>query len=33
MFAKEFWVETNIAWFVDTMDVSETGGNRKVWAD
>ena len=33
MFSEEFWVETDIAWFVDTMDVSETGGNGEVWAD
>jgi hypothetical protein len=31
--AEELWVELDISWFVDTMDVSKTGSDGEVWGD
>ena len=31
--AKKFWVKLNVTRFVDTMNISETGGNREVRGD
>lgn len=31
--AQQFRVKLNIAWLVDTVDVSEAGGYREVWRD
>jgi hypothetical protein len=33
MFAEKFRLETDIAWFVHTMDVSESSGDREVWSN
>jgi hypothetical protein len=33
MLAKQFWLKLNISGLVDTVDVSESSGNRKVWGD
>lgn len=27
---EQLWVETNVAWLVDTVDVTETRGNGEV---
>lgn len=29
---QEFWVETNVAWFIDSMDISKTSCNGEIWA-
>jgi hypothetical protein len=31
--AKELWVELDVSWLVDTVDVSETSGDGEVWGD
>lgn len=31
--AKKRWLELDVSWLVDTVDVSETGGNGEVWGD
>ncbi len=31
--AEELWVQLDVSWLVDTMDVSETSGNGEVWGD
>jgi hypothetical protein len=33
MFVEELWVKLDVARLVDTVDVSETGGNGEEWAD
>jgi hypothetical protein len=33
VFAEEFGLEADVAWFVDTMDVSESSGDREVWSN
>lgn len=31
--AEELWVELDVTWLVDTVDVTEAGGDREVWRD
>lgn len=31
--AEELWVELDVSWLVDTVDVSETSGDGEVWGD
>ena len=31
--AEKRWLELDVSWLVDTVDVSETGGDREVWGD
>jgi hypothetical protein len=31
--AQQFWVELDITWFVNTMNISETSSYGKVWRD
>lgn len=33
VFAEEVWSEDDVSWLVDTVDVSETSGNREAWGD
>ena len=33
VFAEELGLEADVAWFVDTMDVSESSGDREVWSN
>lgn len=31
--AEELWAELDVTWLVDTVNVTETSGNREVWGD
>lgn len=31
--AEELWVELDVTWLVDTVDVTEAGGDGEVWRD
>ena len=33
MFAQKLWSENDVSWLVDTVDVSESGGNGEVGGD
>lgn len=31
--AEKLWAELDVTWLVNTMNVTETSGNREVWGD
>jgi hypothetical protein len=31
--AEEFWVKLDVTRFVNTMNITETGSDRKIWRD
>ena len=31
--AEKLWVELDVTWLVDTVDVTETSGDGEVWGD
>jgi hypothetical protein len=33
MLSEKLWVELDVSWLVDTVDVSESGGDGEVWGD
>ena len=33
MLAQELWMQFDVSWLVDSVDVSESGSNGEIWGD